>query len=800
MKPKRHPSFKLPLQIVLVLPFLLQMIVVVGLTAYFTYRNGQHAVSDLALRLGNEVAGRVNQKLETYLNAPLLINQINADVIRLGELKLPDQTAERYLWQQIHQFPSVSEIYLGTEQGEFVGVEFKPEHQIVIEVANQQTNGEIQTYQAGTHGQRQTLLETLPNYDPRHRPWYRQAIQFRKPIWSDVFLSFTDQQPCIAASQPLYNAQGKLIGVAGATVSLAQLSRFLGSLQVSPNAQTFIISADGELVATSSPSQGREQTEPQRAIHSSNALTQASFKFLTNQITNLKTLHQPRYLEFTFNDQRQHLLVVPFADQPNLDWLIAVVVPEADFMSEIHANTQNTALLCLVALVIATGLGIFTSRWISQPILSLSKASQTIAKGASSACDLAILEHNKQTQRIVELDVLAQSFQQMAQQLRVAFFNLEQANTQLEQRVERRTNALRQAEAELRGLLAAMKELILVFDASAHLVKIVQTSSSLPDKPTEEAIGQPLAAVFPTAQTDELKVAIQQALGIQQTHIVEYCHQIGKQEIWCSASISPISDQKVILVARDITEDYQAAAELQENLDKEKQLNELKSRFVSMTSHEFRTPLTTILSSVELLESRSHKWAEARDLKHLDRIQAAVKRMTQLMNDVLVVSKADANRIEFCPAPMDIENYCHNLVEEVQQSSGQQYQVLFEAIGDCSQVWVDENLLQHILPNLLSNALKYSPQGGLVFLRLTCEPEQLTLQVQDQGIGIPRADLPHLFDSFHRAKNVGNISGTGLGLAIVKKSVDLHGGRISVESEVGQGTIFTVVLPTHEAT
>jgi len=231
-------------------------------------------------------------------------------------------------------------------------------------------------------------------------------------------------------------------------------------------------------------------------------------------------------------------------------------------------------------------------------------------------------------------------------------------------------------------------------------------------------------------------------------------------------------------------------------LEKEKELGELKSRFVSMTSHEFRTPLSTILSSSELLEHYGSQWTEDKRLQHLRRIQAAVNNMVQLLGDVLIIGRAEAGKLEFNPAPLDLAQFCRDLVEEMQLGAGAHHTITFGSQGECAEAHVDEKLLRQILSNLISNAVKYSPQGGPVRLELTCGEREAVLQVQDQGIGIPPPDQAHLFETFHRARNVENIPGTGLGLTIVKKSVDLHGGTIAVKSQVGAGTTVTVTLPT----
>ncbi|MDJ0592345.1 MAG: hybrid sensor histidine kinase/response regulator [Pleurocapsa sp. MO_226.B13] len=240
-------------------------------------------------------------------------------------------------------------------------------------------------------------------------------------------------------------------------------------------------------------------------------------------------------------------------------------------------------------------------------------------------------------------------------------------------------------------------------------------------------------------------------------------------------------------------------------LKQEKKLNELKSRFVTMASHEFRTPLASILSSAELLEHYSHKWSEEKKLSHLYRIQSSVKHITELLNDVLLLGKADAGKLKLSPSRFNLFQFCQELVAEIQLTTTT-HQINFQVencspASDCEQkskgdlVCMDEKLLRQILTNLLSNAVKYSPESDKVDFSLTYQSKQAVFQVRDFGIGIPPEEQNLLFESFHRAVNVGSIPGTGLGLPIVKRAVDLHGGTISIASQLGLGTTFTVALP-----
>ncbi len=239
----------------------------------------------------------------------------------------------------------------------------------------------------------------------------------------------------------------------------------------------------------------------------------------------------------------------------------------------------------------------------------------------------------------------------------------------------------------------------------------------------------------------------------------------------------------------------QAEEEVYKALGQERELNALKSELITMISHEYRTPLTTIQSSAELLEHYGHKWTEEKKLTHLQRIQTATKHMTNLVSGVLFMSKAEAKCVEFNPVPLNLAQLCQELVAQLQLEAKEHTTIAFSSRGNHPDACLDEKLLRQILTNLLSNAMKYSPHGGTIQFNLEYISDTVAFRIQDTGIGIPIEDQSRLFESFHRASNVGTIPGTGLGLTIVKKCVDLHGGQINVTSEVGAGTTFTITLP-----
>ena len=225
-----------------------------------------------------------------------------------------------------------------------------------------------------------------------------------------------------------------------------------------------------------------------------------------------------------------------------------------------------------------------------------------------------------------------------------------------------------------------------------------------------------------------------------------------------------------------------------------KALSELKSSFVSMVSHEFRTPLTAIMAASDLLKRYSDRMTVEQKEMRLNKIQREIKHMVQLLEDILVIGRAEAGKFPFNPEYLNIKSICDDIIEEVKVTYNSTHEIDFLCRNERDQVFADEKIIRHITTNLLSNAVKYSPKGSNVLFYLDFGRE-ITFTIKDKGIGIPKDDLKNLFEPFHRATNVGDVYGTGLGLAIVKKAVEAHSGDIKVESQTGEGTTFTVTIP-----
>lgn len=252
---------------------------------------------------------------------------------------------------------------------------------------------------------------------------------------------------------------------------------------------------------------------------------------------------------------------------------------------------------------------------------------------------------------------------------------------------------------------------------------------------------------------------------------------------------------EILVVIKNISDQKKMEQELINTLEKEKELNTLKSRFVTMASHEFRTPLTTILSSTFLLENYTSERLQVEKHKHLTRIKHAVHNLTELLNDFLSLGKLEEGKVEVALKPLKLREFFEEIMQEVLLTKKEDQRIVFEFHGNDHETLMDRNLLRNVLLNLLSNAIKYSPHTGSIGLTVFEEPQTLKIKVSDSGIGIPPEEQKHIFQRFFRANNTMDIQGTGLGLNIVRRYVRLLKGKIDFTSTLNKGTTFNVLLP-----
>ncbi|MDJ1180198.1 adenylate/guanylate cyclase domain-containing protein [Roseofilum sp. BLCC_M91] len=552
---------RLPLRLVLVVPFVVQICATVGVVGYLSYRAGQEAVQDLADQLMTEIGDRVEGDLLHRLKEPHQINQSNAQDIRLNILDLDfPQLLEKRFWNQSQVHESVTFIYFGTPEGGIILSGQGDDGQSIIRVTENLVSGDYYKYSVDSEGNRQNLLETT-TYDARTRGWFQKAKANQKAVWSDIYPFVSTQSLGLTASLPVYDRQGDFQGVLGVDVSLSNISQFLQDLNIGQSGQIFIMERNGELVASSNRDQQlfiQDSAEQVPVDQSDNQIVKDSAAFLKNRFGNFEDIKNTGKIKFDVQGEPNFLQVFSLQDDYGLDWLIVIVVPESDFMDRIHANTKNTIILCVIALILAVIIGILTARWVTYPILTLNRSAQDLAAGSWNSPELP--------DRSDELGQLALSFHSMAEQLIKTFSILDQSNKDLEQRVAERTESLAAAEAELRGLFEAMTELILVFNRQGEYEKIISGSEELLVHHKEDLLNHNIREFMEPKLANWHLETIAHVLEIGETQRVEYQMDIQGEKHWFAANVSPISDWSVIWVVRDITPQKEAQVALENAL------------------------------------------------------------------------------------------------------------------------------------------------------------------------------------------------------------------------------------------
>ena len=490
-------SGKVPLRTVLIVPFVLQIVSTMGLVGYLSFTNGQQAVSNLATKLQLGVNAHVADQINTYLEVANQVNKSNVSAFRRGFWRFDDfPSQERQAWEQMQvtSWSPMTIIGFGNTKGGHRAVERLQDGTFVMRSAAD-NGGIYTTYATDAQGNLTNVISTAASFDSRTRPWYQVAVQARKSAWTSIYPHIQTGELLLAVGEPIYDEQtGKLLGVTYGLRSLEDISKFLSKLKIRRSGEIFIMERDGSLVANSTPKKPYIQSSDGKtqkrllATDSSDELIRLTAKYLSDRFGNLTKIHGTQQLDFRLDGKRQFVQVLPFQDSRGLDWLIVVVIPESDFMEQINANTRTTIVLCIVALIVAIGFGILTSRSVIQPILRLNTAAKDIAKGE--------WDKTVEIERSDELGELAKSFNSMAAQLQASFAQMKALN-----------EALSETERRLTQFLDAMPVGVAVLDANAKPYYFNQKAIELLGKGlVPAAMSEPLPGVYQLyiARTDRL--------------------------------------------------------------------------------------------------------------------------------------------------------------------------------------------------------------------------------------------------------------------------------------------------------
>jgi PAS domain S-box-containing protein len=372
---------------------------------------------------------------------------------------------------------------------------------------------------------------------------------------------------------------------------------------------------------------------------------------------------------------------------------------------------------------------------------------------------------------------------------------------ELETRVTQRTAELRQAKDHVEAILEHSSDGIALANSTGVITQVNPSFKHLFGFSGVTEDYPALSTLVDANGWERLTRAFDDArLNARSKRIELTCHRLNGKTFDADVAIAPLFDpvQEIdiyVCNVRDVTPQKTAERELRSALAKEKALTELQARFVAIVSHEFRTPLAAIQTSTDLLYGYYDRITAERRGEIIVRIQSQIQRLTGLLEDVLTVAKADTVGLIPDVSRVDLKILCTDVIQELEHLSTTHREIALQTVGESAVAEVDSRLFRQVLVNLLSNALKFSPENSRVELHLEVMTDRIIIRVRDYGIGVPEADMPELFNTFYRASNVGDHEGTGLGLAVVARTVAAHHGTAAVESALGVGTCFTITLP-----
>ncbi len=724
---------EVPLQALLVVPFVVQTVGAVGIIGYLSFRNGQKAVNDVAAQLRNETSDRIAQNLTHLVATPFQAFESYEAALRQNRIDLNNgRDIEKFLWRQLPAFGNLSLTAFVTSNQEFFGAE-RQDGAIAIRTSEVENNRALTTYRTNSTGDRLEVINAgKPNFDPRKRPYYKIPVQQRQATWGKVFPHITGKTMYIAPGKPIYNSAGELQGVWMASLNLSMIGDFLRSLKIGTTGQSFILERSGEMIATSTGEKPfrydadkvvqlpEQRVERLNAIDSKNSTTQKTSQFLLEKFQDFHQIQTFQQLEFSIKGERQFVQVAPFRDGKGIDWLVIVTVPESDFMAQIKANTQSTILLSLLALGISLGIGILTTHWITQPILQLNQASSAMAAGTLSQ---AVTESS-----VYELQELTQSFNRMAQQLQESFKTLEQANEQLEHRVEERTAELKATKDEVEMALRELQ----------------RTQTQLIQSEKMSSLGQLVAGV-----AHEINNPVNFIYG-NLGHADQYTQELLKL---------------VQAYQTHYPEPPPAIAQQSKAMDLDFMVNDLSKLIESMKEGARR--IREIVLAL-------------RTFSRLDEAEVKSINIHDGIDSTLIIL---GNRLKPKPNHPGIEilrNYGSlPLVECYPGPLNQVFMNILSNAIDAIEIAIEQG--KQITPAI-------SIHTGLI------DESRAQIRIGDNGSGIPEAIKQRIFDPFFTTKPVG--SGTGMGLAISYQIVtDRHQGTLSCRSQSGEGTEFVIQIP-----
>lgn len=597
--------------------------------------------------------------------------------------------------------------------------------------------------------------------------WFETAKSGQSYL-SDLQISYTGEPYMIQASP---TADG---GVIVARIGMKLLWQLVASIHFGQTGTAYIINRNGEIIAHSQAQLVLDRVQVPVTVQPTSTDT------FNNE-------YRANYVNF------QQIAVNSLARSiRGTDWTILVEVAD----SEAHLSTRTTTLalgvLIPILLLLAEHI---TLRQLNRLILNPLEAIRIGALKVGGG-DLDYTVDVRQPQEIAQV---ATAFNHMVRQLQEKKEELETQTQELIREITERQQAqsnLSRSEFRNQKILDAIPDMLGQANRQGFITGL-RLGVDMDGFAEEMLLGKYIHDLTSPEKAADILERIQSVLDTGRISVFEHQVELGNKTGYFEIRLIPSDDDEVLAMVRDISDRKMRETMLRDELDRQQRLNEMKQNFTTLMSHEFRTPLTIIMNSSDIIRRYSHKLTDDQKIERIDLIQQQVRHLTRILDDILLLSKAETVGVEINRRPLNMEAVCTEIVRDFQLST-LSHQFVFRSNRGCELVALDPTLIRQAITNLLSNAIKFSPNGSRISLKLDCQPDHVLIRVCDQGIGIAPEDISEIFAVFQRAQNVDNRPGIGLGLAIAQRAAQLHGGEITVESQLNIGSTFTIHLPIIE--
>lgn len=731
------------LRTVLLVPFLLHVIFISGLVGYISYLNGQKAVTEVADRLHSEINSRIEEYLGDFIETPVQIIHGNAAAINQGLLNHRSQyDLEKYFWEQMQIYKTVSSIYFGNTSGGLAdsGREAVTGTSYILGTDSFK-KGILRKYSTTIGGKRARQMLVVPDFDSRIRPWYRAAVEKGDAVWSDIYILFTGQDMAISASKPVYDGGGKLLGVVSVDLSLSQINSFLSGMNIGKTGLSFIVDPDGFLVAASvneSIISSKKEGDVQgriRAAESGTPMIRYAAESLVKRFGSFKSVRADENLEFVFEREQKYMKVTPVLKKYGLDWLIVTVLPESDFMDKINSNNRITFFLMFLSVVVSLILSYFTTKRIAGPVLMLKSSVGKLGSG--------VWPENYGGGRIYEIDDLQKSFFQMSGELKKL---IETLNAEVRER-KLTEGALRESEERYRELLQFSNSIIFRLDDTGRIIYANDFALKFFGYSMNELLlKSPVGTVVPRTDRsgNDLEKMIEEIVSNPELFEINENENIRKDGstawiVWSNRGITDSSGRlsEILCIGTDITERKLAEVEIKRLLgEKELLLHEIH--------HRIKNNMNTVagLLYLQSLSIENEQGSSA--------LRDAHSRVLSMM---LIYDKLFRSS-DF--SSMTTKSYLSELITGIISTFPDFGKISIRT--DIEDYILDTNTLIPvgiILNELLTNAYKYAfpEHDGLIEIAFRNSGENFfELVFRDNGVGVPESMV------------LGESSGFGLNL------------------------------------